>query len=75
MPQDSLKSVTTYCKSVKTLGKGEYIYQALINRLRYAIHWEFWTLWNYWLIEEYCRSVLIQGYLNRSYVDLKSLIW
>ena len=72
MPQDSLKSVTTYRKSVKILGKGEYIHQALMNRLRYAIHWEFRTLWNYWLIEEYCSSVLRQGYFNRSYVDLKN---
>ena len=75
MPQNSLKCVTTQYKSVKTLGKEQYIHQALINRLRYAIHWEFWTLCNCWLIDEYCRSVLRQGFLNHSYVDLKNLIW
>ena len=59
----------------KTLGKGQCIYQALINRLRPALHRECWILWNYLLIEEYCCSVLRNGYLNRSYVNLKNIIW
>ena len=52
MSQNILKCITSQCKSVITLGKGQYIYQSLTNRLRYAIHWEFWTLCNCWLIEE-----------------------
>ena len=70
MPQNSLKCLTTYCKSVKTVGKGQYIYEALVNRLRYAIHWEFRTLCKFLLKEEYCSHVLTQKYLNHSYVEL-----
>ena len=48
--QESPKMCNSLSKSVKTLGKGKYFYQALMNRLLSAFHWIFKTLCNWWLI-------------------------